>query len=59
MPLKKTLGFHGSDEMHSSLKVNRTFDDLETGKISEEAFYEYMHRRAPSTNNRTANGSLE
>lgn len=43
----KKLGFSRFDEMYSSLKVNHTFDDLETGKISEQAFYEYMHRQAP------------
>ncbi|MBS1734628.1 MAG: HAD family phosphatase [Bacteroidetes bacterium] len=43
----KKLGFSRFDEMYSALKVNNTFDDLETGKISEQAFYEYMHREAP------------
>lgn len=43
----KKLGFARFDEMYSALKLNNTFDDLETGNISEESFYEYMHQEAP------------
>ena len=36
------LGYPDFKEMYSQFKANQVFDDLETGRIAEDAFYEYM-----------------
>ncbi len=38
----KNLGYTDFEKMYSMIKANNVFDDLETGQISESAFYDYM-----------------
>ena len=38
----QNLGFTDFEKMYSLSKANNFFDDLETGHITEQAFYEYM-----------------
>jgi len=40
------LGFENFDELFSQLKANELFEDLETGKISEAAFYKEVQKFA-------------
>ena len=40
------LGFENFDELFSQLKANELFEDLETGKISEDAFYKEVQKFA-------------
>lgn len=43
------LGYTDFENMYSMLKGNNVFDDLETGKISETDFYNYMLGAANGT----------
>lgn len=45
----KQLGYVDFESMYSMLKGNNVFDSLETGHISEEAFYRYMTGAASVT----------
>lgn len=38
----KNLGYTDFEKMYSMIKANNIFDNLETGHITESAFYEYM-----------------
>lgn len=38
----KNLGYTDFEKMYSMVKANNIFDDLETGHLSESAFYDYM-----------------
>lgn len=38
----KNLGYTDFEKMYSMIKANNVFDNLETGHISESAFYDYM-----------------
>jgi putative hydrolase of the HAD superfamily len=38
----KNLGYTDFEKMYSLFKANNVFDNLETGHITEPAFYEYM-----------------
>ncbi len=38
----KNLGYTDFEKMYSMIKANNVFDDLETGHITESAFYDYM-----------------
>lgn len=38
----KDLGYTDFENMYTQFRANRFFDDLETGKISEETFYRYL-----------------
>ncbi len=40
------LGFNNFDELFSQLKANELFEDLETGKISEDVFYKEVQKFA-------------
>lgn len=45
----KQLGYTDFENMYSMLKGNNVFDNLETGHITEEAFYRYMTGAASVT----------
>jgi glucose-1-phosphatase len=49
----KKLGIANFDEMYSQLTANDLFEDLETGKITEEDFYNELKKiiSSPVTNN--------
>ena len=38
----KQLGYNDFENMYSMLKGNNVFDNLETGDITEDGFYQYM-----------------
>ena len=40
------LGFKKFDELYSQFKANQLFEDLETGKISDETFYQEVRKFA-------------
>jgi FMN phosphatase YigB (HAD superfamily) len=40
------LGFKNFDELFSQFKANQLFEDLETGKISDETFYQEVQKFA-------------
>jgi HAD superfamily hydrolase (TIGR01509 family) len=45
----KQLGYTDFENMYSMLKGNNVFDNLETGHITEEEFYQYMTNAAAGT----------
>ena len=52
----KQLGYADFENMYSMLKGNNVFDDLETGHITEDAFYQYMTGAASET---VTNGQVQ
>jgi HAD superfamily hydrolase (TIGR01509 family) len=45
----KQLGYTDFENMYSMLKGNNVFDNLETGHITEDEFYQYMTNAAAGT----------
>jgi putative hydrolase of the HAD superfamily len=46
----RQLGIDRFEEQFSQLSASTLFEDLETGKISNEDFYEAMRRQVPEMN---------